>query len=196
MNYYVLHKPFGYLSQFTPEGKWKGLGELFPFPKDVYAVGRLDADSEGLLLLTNDKTVNHQLLHPKFRHKRRYTVQVEGVPNENQLLPFYEGMELNYKGKLFQTGSTVAREVEEPSWLEERDPPIRVRKNKPTSWIELELTEGKNRQVRKMTAHVGLPTLRLIRSSIENFDIKDYAQGTVVEVGRTTFYKKANLFIL
>ncbi|MGB1032941.1 MAG: pseudouridine synthase, partial [Flavobacteriales bacterium] len=152
MNYYVLHKPYGYLSQFTPEGKWKGLGELHPFPKDVYAVGRLDADSEGLLLLTNDKAINHQLLDPKFKHKRRYMVQVEGVPNENQLLPFSEGMVLNYKGKQFQTGPTVAHAVGEPEWLVDREPPIRMRKNKPTSWLELVLTEGKNRQVRKMTA--------------------------------------------
>ncbi|MGB0424906.1 MAG: hypothetical protein ACPGED_11295, partial [Flavobacteriales bacterium] len=116
--------------------------------------------------------------------------------NENQLLPFSEGMVLNYKGKQFQTGPTVAHAVGEPEWLVDREPPIRMRKNKPTSWLELVLTEGKNRQVRKMTAHVGLPTLRLIRSSIESFDIKDYSQGTVTEIDRTTFYQKANLSIL
>lgn len=194
MKYYVLHKPYGFLSQFTPEGKWKGLGQLHPFPKDVYSVGRLDADSEGLLLLTNDKSVNHQLLHPKFKHNRTYTIQVDGILSEGQLLPFRDGMDLNYKGKIFKTSSCDVKEIQEPEWLQDRDPAIRYRKDKPTSWLELSLTEGKNRQVRKMTAHAGLPTLRLIRSGIENFKIEDVAQGQVIEVDRAAFYEKANLF--
>ena len=193
MNYYVLHKPYGYLSQFTPEGKWKGLGELHQFPKDVYAVGRLDADSEGLLLLTNDKSINHLLLNPKFKHKRIYSAEVEGIPELDQLVLFETGMPLNYKGKVVYTSPARAVQVQSTSWLETRNPPIRVRKNSPTSWLELELTEGKNRQVRKMTAHVGLPTLRLIRSGIEGFQIEDYPQGSVTEISNEEFYEKCNL---
>jgi len=180
--YFIFHKPYGYLSQFTDEGRWNGLHQILDIPKDVYPVGRLDADSEGLLLLTNDKSINHRLLNPKFKHKRTYLVQVEGALNGEAIQKIEKPMEIKVGKKMHLTAAAKASLISEPLWLEKRDPPIRERKSIPTSWLKLTITEGKNRQVRKMTAAVGFPTLRLIRFSIEDVNILGLNQGKILEV--------------
>ncbi len=172
--YYIIHKPYGVLTQFTDKDKRPTLAQLYDFPKDVYPVGRLDMDSEGLLILTNDKELTDFLLNPKNRHEREYFVQVEGLPAEDALDKLKQGIVI--KGE--KTLPAKAKVIEEPGFPE-RIPPIRERKNIPTSWISLTLFEGKNRQVRKMTAAVGLPTLRLIRVRIENIHLAGLARGEV-----------------
>ncbi len=164
--HYLIFKPYGMLSQFSKEGDKQTLADLsFAFERDVYPVGRLDADSEGLLLLTNDKTINHRLLDPRFAHERTYYVQVDGAVTDEALQQLAEGVTITVDGKPHQTHPAIARRIEEPT-LPPRHPPIRFRASLPTSWIALTLTEGKNRQVRKMTAAVGFPTLRLVRWAI------------------------------
>ena len=180
--YFLLNKPFGMLSQFSGEKDDKLLGECFDFPKDVYSVGRLDKDSEGLLLLTNDNTLKHSILHPEMHSTKTYWVQVEGIPTIDQLKRLELGeLQIRHKGKLHSTKKTTCKPIEEPP-IWERNPPIRFRATIPTSWIELQLTEGKNRQVRKMTAAVGLPTLRLIRSKIGLLEIGTMKPGEVREI--------------
>lgn len=184
--YYLIYKPFGYLSQFTPEGNNKPLGDLYQFPKDVYPVGRLDADSEGLLILTNDKSINHQLLPPEQGHKRRYWVQVEGEITDQAIIELSNPMTLKLKGKTHVTSGAEVMRIRPQ--LPDRDPPIRYRKNIPTSWIEIQLTEGKNRQVRKMTAQTGFPTLRLIRTGIEDLSLTDMKPGDVRKINREKLF--------
>jgi 23S rRNA pseudouridine2457 synthase len=189
-SYFVIYKPFGILSQFSSEGNKAGLGELFPFPKDVYPVGRLDADSEGLLLLTNDKKLNHRLLNPDFRHWRTYWVQVDGSIDETGRKKLATGVPIKVNKKVYQTMPAKATILEEPSHLPERIPPIRYRKDIPTSWLALSLQEGKNRQVRRMTAAVGFPTLRLVRVGIENLSLHDMGMqpGEVRELKEEVIY--------
>lgn len=177
LEYYVFNKPYGILSQFTDEGRWKGLGSLGIFPSDVYPLGRLDADSEGLLLLTNDRSLNQRLLNPKFQHTRTYWVQVDHAVKAEALDLLKGPLDLNYKGKTHRTLPAKAELLDVPDWVGERVPPIRERANIPTTWISLELKEGKNRQVRKMTARAGHPTLRLIRYAIEEVTIEGLAPG-------------------
>ena len=178
----LLHKPYGVLSQFTPEpgSRWRSLAELVPIP-EVYAAGRLDADSEGLLLLTDQGRLQQRLTDPRFGHWRSYWVQVEGVPDAQQLERLRAGIEIQGQ----QTLPARARWLQgdqQPS-LPERDPPVRFRARIPTSWLELSLREGRNRQVRRMTAAVGLPTLRLVRCRIDlmdggaALDLTDLPQG-------------------
>ena len=165
----LLHKPYGVLSQFTREAgsRWGCLAELVDVP-DVYAAGRLDADSEGLLLLTSNGRLQQQLTDPRFGHWRTYWVQVEGVPDEQQLQQLRDGVVIQQK--LTRPAKAHWLQGDAVPELEERTPPVRWRASIPTSWIELCLREGRNRQVRRMTAAVGLPTLRLIRSSIDLMD--------------------------
>ena len=193
MKYYRFHKPYGFLSQFTPEGKWQGLKEILNLPPDVYPLGRLDADSEGLLLLTNDKSINQQLLNPKYAHLRKYIIQVEGEAQAFQLGVMTSGIELSIKGKKHFARAAHSEKEESPSWLEDREPPVRVRKSVPDSWISMTLTEGKNRQVRRMTAAVGLPTLRLIRWSIEDLSIEGLKQGEIQEIPEVDFKRLLRL---
>ena len=165
------------MSQFTSvEGK-QTLKDFFDVPRNVYAVGRLDYDSEGLLILTSDKKLNHQLLHPAFMHQRGYWVQVEGEINEAALQKLEDGVAITVDGKSYHTKKCSATMFKIPPVVADRNPPIRYRKNIPSSWIKLVLTEGKNRQVRKMTAAVGFPTLRLIRYRIENCSIGSLRPG-------------------
>jgi 23S rRNA pseudouridine2457 synthase len=171
------NKPYGVLSQFTPEGRWRGLKDFIDIP-DVYAAGRLDADSEGLLLLTNDGQAQARIADPRFKMEKTYWVQVDGVPTEAALAALR-------KGVLLKDGLTLparARAIDTPAGLWERDPPIRVRQNKPTAWLELVIKEGRNRQVRRMTAAVGLPTLRLIRAAIGPYALEGLAPGCWREV--------------
>jgi 23S rRNA pseudouridine2457 synthase len=171
MQYYLLYKPFQVLSQFTsPDGK-KCLKDIMEVEKDVYPVGRLDYDSEGLLLLTNDSSINHQLLHPSFEHKRTYWVQVDGAITENALEILRKGVVINIDGKQYKTNKAILKTLPEDLIVPERNPPIRFRKSIPTSWVSIELTEGKNRQVRKMFASVGFPVLRLIRAQLGKYTI-------------------------
>lgn len=182
------------LSQFTKEGDHATLSDLeYQFPKDVYPIGRLDADSEGLLLLTNDTRVNSALLNPINAHERTYLVQVEGMIDDAAIQRLQKGLSININGKIYQTLPAGAMIIEEPDFIPERNPPIRFRKSIPTSWIKLTLIEGKNRQVRKMTAAAGFPTLRLIRSAIHLFSLKVMENGRVEEVEKAIFYSKTGL---
>jgi 23S rRNA pseudouridine2457 synthase len=165
--YFAVYKPYLMLSQFTQEAGHHTLAELYDFPKSVYPVGRLDADSEGLLILTDDNFLKNKLLDPKFAHQRTYWVQVEGIPTPEALEQLRKGVKISVDKKEYLTLPAKANLIQEPENLPERNPPIRFRANIPTAWLELTLTEGKNRQVRKMTAQTGFPTLRLIRQSIE-----------------------------
>ncbi|MCA1762440.1 MAG: pseudouridine synthase [Cryomorphaceae bacterium] len=178
MLYYAVYKPFGMLSQFSPEGDKPTLAGLGNFPKDVYPVGRLDADSEGLLILTNDKRINSKLLHPEEKRSKTYYAQVEGDISLEAIENINRGVEITVKGKKYRTLPAKCQKISEPI-LPERNPPIRFRKNLPTSWISLRVEEGKNRQVRKMTAAVGFPTLRLVRWAVEELCIDGMKPGQV-----------------
>jgi 23S rRNA pseudouridine2457 synthase len=172
----ALHKPYGVLSQFTPEpgSRWRTLGE-FGLPREVYPLGRLDADSEGLLLLTDEPALNHQLLDPRHAHVREYWVQVERVPTSAALARLAAGgLDLGD----FRTRPCRARLLPTPPEVAPRDPPIRARKTVADCWLSLELTEGRNRQVRRMTAAIGHPTLRLIRVRIGGFLLGELKPGT------------------
>jgi 23S rRNA pseudouridine2457 synthase len=184
--YYVFYKPYRVLCQFSPEGEKQTLAHYFPeIPKNIYPVGRLDFDSEGMLLLTNDKDLSHQLLEPKFAHKRTYLVQVEGSVTNEAIGQLQKGVMITVDGKQYRTKPAIATILDEAPGVPERNPPIRYRKEIPTTWISLTLTEGKNRQVRKMTAAVNFPTLRLVRYSIGNMNIENYAVGEFKEFGES-----------
>ena len=166
------NKPYGVLSQFTPEGRWRGLKDFIDLP-GIYACGRLDADSEGLLLLTSDGALQARISSPRFKMEKTYLVQVEGTPDDAQLQALRAGVQLNDG----MTLTAKARLIDEPSALWTRTPPVRVRQSIPTAWLELCITEGRNRQVRRMTAAVGLPCLRLIRSKIGPYTLDGLAPG-------------------
>lgn len=183
-DYFLIYKPYLMLSQFSREGDKPTLADLdYTFPADVYPVGRLDADSEGLLLLTNDKQLNHRLLNPNFRHNRTYYVQVEGTLTDEACRQLSMGVTISVDRKSYATLPADARIIAEPV-LPERNPPIRSRASIPTSWLAISLYEGKNRQVRKMTAAVGFPTLRLVRWAIENLTAENMKPGQVRELSR------------
>jgi 23S rRNA pseudouridine2457 synthase len=183
LRYFLFYKPYQVLTQFSAEGEKKTLAHFFKnIPKDVYPVGRLDFDSEGLLLLSNDKKLTQQLLEPRNKHERTYYVQVEGILDEIARQKLEQGVEINVDGALYKTLPSKARIIEAEPRLPERNPPIRFRKNIPTSWLALTLCEGKNRQVRKMTAVVGFPTLRLVRYSIGAFNIDGWEAGHIEEL--------------
>lgn len=179
MHYYTIYKPFQVLSQFTADAGKACLADYFSVPKDVYPVGRLDYDSEGLLILTNDKSLNQRLLHPQFKHQRTYWAQVEGTPSAEALLALQQGVWISVDGKKYKTLPAAAALLSPIPEIPERNPPIRFRKSVPDCWIELQLHEGKNRQVRKMTAAVGYPTLRLIRVAIERLTLEKLAPGEI-----------------
>ena len=168
----ALHKPYGVLSRYTPDGsKWRTLAEL-GLPPDVWPIGRLDADSEGLLILSSDKSLVARLLAPDRAHGKTYWVQVERIPTDEALAQLERGVLLDGA----HTRPAKARRIEPPS-LPPRAPPIRYRKSVPDCWIELAITEGKNRQVRRMTAAVGHPTLRLVRAAIGRYALGELAPG-------------------
>lgn len=168
----LFNKPYGVLSQFTDGGGRPTLADFIRMP-NVYAAGRLDRDSEGLLILTDDGRTQARIASPKHKLPKRYWAQVEGVPTDDRLAELVRGVTLNDGLARAQ----AARSIAAPAGLWPRDPPIRVRKSIPDAWIEIVLTEGRNRQVRRMTAAVGLPTLRLIRHRIGEWTLNGLAPG-------------------
>ena len=193
MRYFIIYKPYGMICQFSKEGDKATLADLaFNFPKDVYPLGRLDTDSEGLLILTNDKKLNHKLLNPDFAHERTYYVQVDGQIHKEALKQLEEGVTIKVNKKDYFTNPAKAKSLDEPT-LPPRNPPVRYRAAIPTSWFSLTLTEGKNRQVRHMTAAVNFPTLRLVRYAIETIELGEMQSGDVVELSGTELYTKLGM---
>jgi 23S rRNA pseudouridine2457 synthase len=170
----ALHKPYDVLSQFTPEVAGQRTLAEFGLPGQVYPIGRLDRDSEGLLLLSDERALVDRLLHPRHAHPRVYWVQVEGLPDEGALEQLRRGVMLDKQ----RTLPCRARRLEPEPMLPPRVPPVRFRKTVPDCWIALELTEGRNRQVRRMTAAAGHPTLRLLRARIGRYELGDLPPGT------------------
>jgi 23S rRNA pseudouridine2457 synthase len=185
----AFHKPFGVLSQFTSDGSKNRTLAEFSFPKNVWPIGRLDADSEGLLLLSDEPDLNQELLHPSRAHQREYWVQVERIPSPEKLKALEHGVMVQGRKTLpcrawliepqpvFADPNLLPKMFGGSAVIPPRNPPIRFRKSVADCWIALELVEGKNRQVRKMTAAIGHPTLRLIRVRIGNFWLADLPQG-------------------
>lgn len=169
MALFLFNKPFQVMCQFSRHPTRPTLADYIDIP-DVYPAGRLDADSEGLLLLTDDGKLQHRISHPDSKQPKTYIVQVEGLPDGAMLEKLRGPLDLGD----FATQRCKVSEIEAPDWLWERDPPIRQRANQPTSWLAITLSEGKNRQVRRMTAAVGLPTLRLVRIAIGPFSLEAY----------------------
>jgi 23S rRNA pseudouridine2457 synthase len=188
LSYTIIYKPFQVLSQFGPEEGKHTLKDFFSVPGDLYPVGRLDFDSEGLLLLTNDKPLNHRLLNPQFKHEREYWAQVEGMIDPAAIRRLEAGVSINIDGSAYRTLPCRVEVFPEPPPVPERVPPIRYRARIPTCWIKMILREGKNRQVRKMTAAAGYPTLRLIRYRIEKCTIEGLQPGEMRSLTRQEAY--------
>lgn len=176
--YIIFNKPYGVLCQFTGETGDKTLAD-FNLPKGVYPAGRLDKDSEGLLLLTDDGVFNQKVTNPKSKKVKTYWVQVERIPSEESLLTLAQGVKI----KDYKTQACEIKIIDTPA-IEERDPPIRFRKNVPTQWLEIKVSEGKNRQIRRMTAKIGHPTLRLIRVGIGKYKNTTLTTGNWVNVDK------------
>ena len=187
--YFIIYKPYHVLTQFSSEDSKSTLKDHFNVPKDMYPVGRLDYDSEGLLILTNDASLNHRLLNPQYKHEREYWVQVEGSITKQAIDDLKKGVVISIDGKQHRTLPSNAYSFAEAPTVFERHPPIRFRKNIPVSWISLTLVEGKNRQVRRMTAKVGFPTLRLIRHRIENITLEQMQPGELKQLSKQEMYK-------
>jgi 23S rRNA pseudouridine2457 synthase len=185
----LFNKPFQVLCQFSPQEGRESLADYIKRP-NVYPAGRLDADSEGLMLLTDDGKLQHAIAHPDHKEAKTYLVQVDGALDAQALVRLQAPLDLGD----FVTKPCKAVQIAEPGWLWPRDPPIRVRTDKPTSWIAVTLQEGKNRQVRRMTAAVGLPTLRLVRSSIGPFSLATHplmpGEWVEVESGKISKYRE------
>lgn len=179
--YFTLYKPYGVLNQFSDSSGRKTLADFCKLPRDVYPVGRLDFDTEGLVLLTNDGRLKNILLDPKNKHPRTYLVQVENVPNNEALEKLCSGVLL----KDYRTLPAEAELLESPPHIPPRDVPIRFRKNIPTAWLKITLHEGKNRQIRRMTAAVGYPTLRLVRISIGPLTLEKMQPGEMHEMSES-----------
>lgn len=185
----IFNKPYGVLSQFTPEGRWRALDEFIPV-KGVYVCGRLDADSEGLLVLTDDGKWQARIADPRHKLEKTYWAQVEGAPSDADLAPLRQGVRLAD----FTAQPAQVRLLDPPAGLWAREPPIRYRQSIPTTWLEIRIREGKNRQVRRMTAAIGHPTLRLIRAGVGALTIDGLALGEwrELEGGLSALQGKSN----
>jgi 23S rRNA pseudouridine2457 synthase len=169
----LLNKPYGVICQFSPSGTHRTLKDFVPIP-DIYPAGRLDTDSEGLVVLTGDGALQHRITDPRHKLPKTYFVEVEGAPDEAALAPLRTGIQLSdYRAQ----PADVAR-VAPPDWLWPRVPPVRIRQTIPTTWLQLTIREGRNRQVRRMTAAAGFPTLRLIRYAVGPWNLAEIAPGT------------------
>lgn len=189
--YFIIHKPYRVLSQFTSEGNNPGLSSIYDLPKNVYPVGRLDFESEGLLILTNDKSLNNKLLNPAYNHKKIYWVELEGKPSKSEMNKFKMGLTINLKGKKHDTKPAKIQFIQPD--ITPRNPPVNEKKHPERSWVEIVLTEGKNRQIRKMTAAIGHPTLRLIRVGIEELRLTPLKSGEITEISKNVLYRKLRL---
>ena len=178
------------LSQFTSALGKQTLADYFKLSKNIYPVGRLDEDSEGLLILTNDEKLNHRLLNPLFKHEREYLIQVDGAVTQEAILQLQHGVIINVNGKLYHTKPCSVSYFNEAELLLPRNPPVRFRKEIPAPWLRIILTEGKNRQVRRMAAKVGFPVLRLIRNRIEDISLGNLKPGEMKELSEKLIYKK------
>jgi 23S rRNA pseudouridine2457 synthase len=192
LTYFILNKPYGVLCQFTDSGGRETLANYGDFPKNVYPVGRLDVDSEGLVLLSDDGRLKHLLLDPKYRHPRTYLVQVENIPRQVDLTKLQKGVLI--EGRM--TLPAGVNLVKEEPLIEPRRVLIRYRKNIPTSWLEITLREGRNRQVRKMTAAIGHPALRLIRTKIGPLTIYGLKPGESRELKPEEIANLKNILFL
>lgn len=179
MKYIAFYKPYGVLTQFTGEEGDQTLAD-FNLPKNVYAAGRLDKDSEGLLILTDDGVFNQKLTNPKSEKEKTYYVQVENIPSEESLSQMRKGLKI----KNYTTKPCLVKIIDDPGF-EDRVPPIRERKSIPTCWLEIKISEGKNRQVRRMTAKIGHPTLRLVRVAMGKLNLQELKQGEWREVQKS-----------
>lgn len=186
--YFIVYKPYEVLTRFGKEGDKAVLSDYFSVPRDVYPVGRLDYDSEGLLILTNDKSLNHRLLDPQYAHEREYWVQVDGAVTSSAIQQLQQGVMIRVDGKDYKVKALHAAIFDTDPEVPDRNPPIRFRKSIPAPWIKLVLKQGKNRQVRRMTAATGFPTLRLIRYRIEQLNIDGMQPGDLVELSREALY--------
>lgn len=187
MHTLLFYKPYEVLSQFSPSEGRKTLADFFSaLPKNIYPAGRLDFDSEGLIVLSSDKQLAHQLTDPRFAHERTYFVQVEGLISDEALRKLSSGIDIRIDGKLHRTKPVRAERLLQEPKLPPRVPPIRFRKSVPDSWLSLTLTEGRNRQVRRMTAAAGFPTLRLVRYAIGRVTIEGMKPGDFIEADART----------
>ncbi|MCC5945419.1 MAG: pseudouridine synthase [Bernardetiaceae bacterium] len=194
-SYYYLYKPYNMLSQFSPEGDNPTLADLEAgWAKDIYPVGRLDKDSEGLLILTNDNHLKNRLLLPDSEKQKTYLVQVEGEISDEALVNLRKGVHFRIKKKEYKSLPAQAERIATPA-LPERNPPVRFRKSVPTSWLKLSIHEGKNRQVRRMTAAVGFPTLRLVRYAVGNLTIEGLLPSEWREISQQEIYTQTGIFI-
>jgi 23S rRNA pseudouridine2457 synthase len=183
----LFNKPYGVISQFSPNPPHMTLKDFIDIP-GVYPAGRLDTDSEGLMIFTNNGKLQSQISEPKYKQYKTYWAQVEGVASQEQVDMLVNGIDLGD----FISAKAKVRIIDEPDGLWQRIPPVRFRKSIPTSWLELSICEGKNRQVRRMTAKVGLPTLRLVRYSIGGVTLDDPKPGSWIEINYSEFIKKCN----
>jgi 23S rRNA pseudouridine2457 synthase len=194
IRYFVFNKPYDVLSQFTREAGHQSIADFFILDlKDVYPIGRLDKDSEGMLLLTNDKSLNSALLSPKALKTKTYLVQVEGKLDKTAISKLSEGIRITIDKKEYTTLPAKVKMVDEPKHLWERNPPVRYRKEIPTTWAEISIKEGKNRQIRRMFAAVGFPVLRLVRIAVENLVLDRILPGDVQEFDKQEFFNKLNI---
>ena len=178
LQYLIVHKPYGFLSQFSKDHPdQKTLADLLNVDKEIYPVGRLDKDSEGLLLLSNDRQKAQYLILPKTHISKSYFVQLDGQIDHSSILKLSKGIDIRIKKKIYKTMPCEVKVLKQAPRLPERDPPIRVRKNIPTSWINITIEEGKNRQIRRMCAEVSFPVLRIFRHSIGTLKLGTLGQG-------------------
>lgn len=181
----LFYKPYEVITQFSPSENKKTLSDFFSgLPKDIYPAGRLDFDSEGLIVLTSDKVLAHRLTDPHYAHPRTYYVQVEGSITPEAIHRLSSGLDIQIDGRKYRTKPASAAQLPDEPLLPPRFPPIRFRKSVPTSWLSLTLTEGRNRQVRRMTAAAGFPTLRLVRYAIGKVTVAGLQPGDYVEADR------------